>query len=109
MKILEKFGKSEDFDQKVRSLVDEVKSQKNLYKENDTERRRLDAERKKERHYMLKLEEEHKKLREKKIKIQHGKKPEDETEMRLKSELNHREKQQNTIKKALEIEEKKHS
>ena len=43
LKILEKFGKSEDFDQKVRSLVDEVKSQKNLYKENDTERRRLDA------------------------------------------------------------------
>ena len=58
---------------------------------------------------MLKLEEEHKKLREKKIKIQHGKKPEDETEMRLKTELNLREKQQNTIKKALEIEEKKHS
>ena len=27
----------------------------------------------------------------------------------MKSELNHREKQQNTIKKALEIEEKKHS
>ena len=69
LKILEKFGKGEDFDQKVRSLVEEVRNQKNLYKENDNERRRLDAERKKERHHMLKLEEEHKKLREKKIKI----------------------------------------